>query len=357
MIYITTHHHVMNFGAELQAYALQNTLDSMGYDSRFIWLKGGPKPRSRTGLAGKAYDCMRVVCRRMNKKEIKAAEENFNAFCKTYHRTAAQYESFTALKEKPPKANVYISGSDQVFNPVHLNPEFFLQFGEKKVKRISYAGSVAVNDVPPEKKEKFREYLSCFDRLSIRESASEGLIKEYYDKPVAVHVDPSFLVEKSHWEKLCSQSMRKRLKKPYILVYTLYRPVWLNEYLKRLKKELGYEIVTLQFDTYRNLYSTKTVRSAGPREFLELVKNAEMVLSSSYHGCVFSAIFRKPFYAIVNPNSPARIQSMLKLFRLEDRILTPETKVDFDMDYNFFEETLPKETEKAKKYLKEAIEG
>lgn len=357
MIYITTHHRAINFGAALQSYALQNTLKGMGYDSRLILLQEEKKKMKKIGFKGRILGVLQGLYKVSRKKEIKTGLKNFSFFCEKYHKTTEIYESFEALQKNPPKGDVYISGSDQVFNPVSLNPAFFLQFGEKDVKRISYAASVSVKEVPKEKEEAFQSYLECFDRVSIREKMSVPLVEEYYKKSVKVHVDPSYLVLEEKWKELSVESKKKPLKKPYILVYVLYRPSWLNAYLKKLKKETGYDIVTIQYSSYRNLYSTKTVRDAGPLEFLNLIRGAEMVISSSYHGCVFSTIFRKPFYAVVNPASPARIRSMLELFHLEDREISKETKADFKIDYSCFEEILPGEQTRAKEYLKEAIEG
>lgn len=357
MIYITTHHHVLNFGATLQSYALQETLQTMGHDSRLILLRDEREKKPPKALKKRVRYYFQKLYRFLHRRAVLKGEETFNTFFLKYHKTTPQYESFAALKKNPPKGEVYLSGSDQVFNPAGIEPVFFLQFGDKDTKRISYAGSVSVQNVPENAKEVFRRYLADFDRLSIRESESLPLISAYYDKNVEVHVDPSYLLAKEEWEKLCADSERKPFKKPYILVYVLYRPLWLNDYLKKLHKETGYEIVTVQYDMYRRIYGTKTVRDAGPLDFVNLIRGAEMVIASSYHGCVFSTIFRKPFYAVVNPKSPARIRSMLKLFRLTDRELSEETTADFNVDYTYFEEALPKEIARAKKYLKEAIEG
>ncbi|MBQ7037059.1 MAG: polysaccharide pyruvyl transferase family protein [Clostridia bacterium] len=357
MIYITTHHRTKNFGACLQSYALQKTLDSMGYDSRLILLRDERDKKPPKALKKRVRHYFLKLYRFFHRRTILKGEEAFNEFFLKYHKTTSPYENFATLQKNPPKGEVYLSGSDQVFNPTDVKPLFFLQFGDKNTKRISYAGSVSVQNVPENAKEIFRRYLSAFDRLSIRESESLPLVNAYYDKNVEVHVDPSYLLAKEEWEKLSAESRRTPLKKPYILVYILYRPLWLNAYLKKLYKETGYEIVTVQYDTYRRIYGTKTVRDAGPLEFLKLIRDAEMVISSSYHGCVFSSIFKKPFYAVVNPASPARIHSMLQLFHLTDRVLSAETKPAFEIDYTYFEEVLPKEIEKSKRYLKEAIEG
>ena len=96
---------------------------------------------------------------------------------------------------------------------------------------------------------------------------------------------------------------------------------------------------------------------AGPCEFLDLVYNASAIISSSFHGCVFATIFRKPFYAIANPAAPARIESLLEVFHLEDRMMNAPREMDFNIDYEYMERKLVDEVEKARDYLISSITG
>ncbi len=357
MIYITTHHRAINYGAALQSYALQQALFSMGYNNKLILVDNEPSPVAPKGFILRMYGYYQKAYRCIHKRKIEKEIGRFKNFFENYHITTEKYDNFEDLQKRPPKDGVYLSGSDQVFNPINIHPHFFLQFGDSHTKRISYAASVNVSEIPREKQSVFREYLSAFDALSIREQYSVPLIQQYYNKDVNVHVDPSFLLEQSAWEGLRSSAMTKWTKKPYILVYAIYRPKWLSKYLRKLHAETKCQIIVISYGSYLRFYKNHYIKEAGPQEFLELVSNAKMVLSSSYHGVVFASIFRKPFYAMVNPDAPARIMSLLDLFHLQDRVLTPETKLDFNIDYSFMESKLPKEVERAKKYLKEAIEG
>ncbi len=140
-------------------------------------------------------------------------------------------------------------------------------------------------------------------------------------------------------------------------MYALYWEKQMNDVLKKLKKESGFDIVLLSYGGYRTVYHDICINSAGPREFLGLISNAEFVVSSSFHGSVFSIIYEKPFYSFVNPSLPDRIVSLLKTFNLEDRQITEYKSMSNTIDYKNVKRILAEEVEKSKNYLKTAIEG
>lgn len=356
-VYITTHHRVINFGGVLQAYALQAFLGIVGHDSELVLIKNKKMKKKATGIKGQIYKMLQFGYKTLHFYEIKQCKKNFNRFFEKYHKTTREYSNMEDLRNNPPTDGIYLSGSDQVFNPLNDKPHFFLQFGPKEIKRVSYAASVSVKSVPKSREAEFENALSGFDAVSIRESYSKELVEKYCKKDVNVHIDPSYLLNTEDWKKVSDDKIASKLKKPYILVYALYKPKWLNGYLQKLKKETGYDIVLVSYGNCLFLKSDKYVKSAGPAEFLGLIENAAMVVSSSYHGCVFSSIFRKPFYAIVNPDSPARIMSMLELFGLEERVLNTEKSVDLNVDYTKFEARLKEEQKRSEIYLKKVLEG
>ncbi len=355
-VYIATYHREINFGAALQAYATQQILKGLGYENELIAFKNvlevESKPKDIKGMINKIYN-------KIHSKEIAKGLERFNDFFKNYHKITKEYENFKDLENNPPydkNGTTYLSGSDQVFNVTTMLPEFFLQFGSENVRKISYAASVGINKIPQEKEKKLEEYLKAFDFISIREEASKKLLQQYTDKDIEVNIDPTYLLDKKEWEKLQNIDYIQCMKKPYILVYALYNPKWLGKTLKKIHKQTGYEIVLISNKGYRPMYKNVCIMDAGPLEFLSLVANAKGVISSSFHGCVFSTIYRKPFYAVINPSSPDRINSLLEKFGLLDRILDQnKEKFDFAIDYNFFEKQLKKEKERTYEYLKKAI--
>lgn len=357
-IYIATYHNAINFGAQLQSYALQKCLSDMGYDNELIAIKSH-KATVNKSVKAKIKRCMNFIYNIIHGHAIKKSVQLFEDFAEKYHKTTKEYESYEQLKSNPPTGNaVYLSGSDQVFNPIAMKPEFFLQFGDKATRRISYAASVAVNAVPKGKEEIFKKYISDFDEISIREKDSVKLLESYTDKAINVNIDPCLLMDKSEWEKISNEKIVERLKnKPYVLVYTIYRAEWISKQLKKIKEQTGWKIVQISNGGLTRTYHDVNIIDAGPSEFLGLLKHAEMVVSSSYHGCVFAQIYRKPFYAILNPDAPGRIKSMLELFGTENRTLHENDKITLDTDYTYMDKKLKEEQKKSLHYLKKAIEG
>lgn len=352
-VYISTYHREINYGAALQAFAIQSYLKKLGYDSELIafkQLETKSKVRNIKDLVNCFYNFF-------HRKEIAKGYENYAEFFSTYHKTTKNYDDYEHLLSEPPVDGIYLAGSDQIFNVISLQPYFFLQFGPPKVKRISYAASIGISQIPQEKEEKFREYLQSFDCLSIRECKSKDLIERYTDKEINVNLDPTYLVDRCIWERMKKDTVTKKIRGPYILVYAMYNPPWLNEALKRIHKQTRHQIVLLSTKGLRLLYRNICVMEAGPCEFLDLVYNASAIISSSFHGCVFATIFRKPFYAIANPAAPARIESLLEVFHLEDRMMNAPRDMDFNIDYEYMERKLVDEVEKARDYLISSITG
>ena len=348
MIYIATYHSDINYGAALQSYALQTYLKKLGYDSEFIDIK-----YSRKTQAKDLRSCLNGVYNKLNSRAIYEGRKNFYDFFADNHKVTRVYNGYEDLVNNPPEGRVYISGSDQVFNPYASHPEFFLNYGDRETRRISYAASIGVNQIPADKKDEFYKKLQAFDAISLREESSAVFLKGHYNGKININIDPSMLIDKYEWNSVRHEY---KMDKPYILVYAIYKPKWLGRKLFEIHKKTKLDVVLLSYGGIRPIYRNKTIFDAGPAEFLSLVDNAEMVISSSYHGCVFSAIYEKPFYAVVNPQSPDRITSFLKLFDLESRVLNMDTIINFSVNYSNFQNRLNEERARSKDYLLQNIE-
>ena len=343
---IITKHSAYNFGAMLQAYALQKTIQDLGANSKIIDLK---QPRPTTKWSWKAPSGMlRNFFFWLHKKEILQGFSKFEDFIDEYPKTKS-YHSEWDLYTDVPEADIYLAGSDQVWNPLKISEAAFLRFAPTNKVRASYAASLGISYMPQGTRNLVTEYLKDFDKISVREQTGCTLLSELTEKEVEVNIDPTLLRTKAEWEMLATPS---RITKPYILCYILYRPNWLNKWLKQIHKKTKKDIVVVSSDVYRNIYHNRTVRDAGPKEFLGLIQGADFVISSSFHGVALSIANEKPFYAVVNPNSPSRITDMLKTFNLESRIITNKSCLDFsEVDYQRVEKFRIHEKEKALRYL------
>ena len=356
---ITTYHNSINFGAALQSYALQQTLTKIGVENKLLLMES-KKKKTKYNVKNFVKSRLNGLYNLVHAKKIAVGQKRFLDFFENWHNSTDKYKSFDELLKNPPKADAYISGSDQVFNPISLNPAFFLQFGDKETKRISYAASLGVKKIPEGKKEEFKRFVDVFDKISLREKMAVEEFEKVTGITPEVNIDPSFLLSKDEWKSVESDLCAKEIKKPYILVYAIYNPKWLSKTLFDLNKKTGYEIVLVSYKGFPTIYHNKCVMTAGPREFLGLIQNAKMVISSSFHGNVFAMIYKKPFYAVVNPDAPDRIMSLLKLFRMEERQIKPTDKAEemnFSIDYAGFDKILEAETKRSEDYLKNTLFG
>lgn len=336
-------------GSVLQAQALQETLNTIGVksavlrkrevvDVRKIFLEA----KTIKQAVATAIDWLDLA--NMGKRKRKN-EEYIARKIRNY-----VFEKYEDVFVNIPQADVYIAGSDQIWNPRIDRPDFFLQYVEESSKCISYAASLGVSVLPKEQCEQFTEKFRKFSHISVRESdmvqTLEGLVPV---KPV-VHIDPTLLKTPEEWRK---DSKEYKVRKPYILVYPIFWKREFNSELKELHKRTGCDIISIHYGV-RNIYCTKQIQDVDPGEFIWLVDHAEGVVTSSFHGVAFSIIFNKKFSAVINPQSPSRIQSLLGLLG----ITTPEIAgccSDFDVDYAAVNRKIKLEKERSLDYLRSAI--
>ncbi len=349
---IITKHSAYNFGAMLQAYALREKVSDLGAECSIIDLRQ-KKPNTLSSWLNSA-GAIRNFSFLLHKNEILEGHKRFETFIDNYVKTE-RYDSSWDLRKDIPDADVYIAGSDQVWNPLSINDAFFLRFVPKEKIKASYAASMGISYIPEGTKSILNEYISDFDYISVREKTAKEMLSEITDKDVEVNVDPVFLLDENRWKEL---GKNPNLKKPYILCYVLYRPAWLNDWLRKLHKETGKQIVVVTSDSYRNIYHNKMIRNAGPLEFLGLLQNADFVVSTSFHGVALSIANKKPFYAAVNNNAPSRISDLLSLMKLEDRIITEKSDTVLkDLNYDETDKILESQREKSTQYLKKLIKN
>jgi len=346
---LITKHSSHNFGAMLQAYALQQTIKTI-YDCKIIDYRpnnGGNKFKKINSMSNIVNNIFTLLFH----FQLKKGYERFNDFLKKEYDLTQRYNSIEELYKNIPFADTYVCGSDQIWNPLALNEVYFLKFAPKKSKKVSYAASMGISYLPDKSIQVFNDYLKNIDVISVRESNAKEIIKPLTNREIYINVDPVFLLEKEIWKKIESPI---NIQKPYILCYLLYRPGWINKALKKLHKNTGLDIVVVTTDAYRNIYHNKIVRNAGPKEMIWLINHAEFVVSSSFHGVALSIVNQKPFFAVVNPDSPARIRNILDVFGLQEReISTFEDIVFKEIDYSTVEIKCLDERRKALNYLKE----
>lgn len=365
---LITFHFAHHYGAQLQAYATMRAIRNLGKECEIIdfrlphttrtnkLFKASPNPRA---VASDAHTALHY-------KSFQTRYERFEAFVDTQMRLSPKrYTSFAELKADPPAYDVYVAGSDQIWNPFiyadrQFEPAFLLDF-VKEGRKISYAPSLGTPTLPAPYDEQLKGYLASFDALSAREDKGRGLIRAAAGREARVVLDPTLLLTGADWGEL---AVEPKYKDPYILCYCVSDPGEVAPYALALSERTGWPIVQLAGARRKIPGAKEVVFDAGPREFLGLFQHAACVCTNSFHGAVFSVQFSRPFFTSMSPKEKAnptasRIYSLLSRLGCADRVIgLPSTAdVEAPMDYDAIQKRLAEARADALAYLDAALEG
>ncbi len=314
--------------------------------------------KSQDSLVQKADDAFRIIRRRIRKNELleknKERKKAFNQFIdKNVKYTDKIYESTDDFSELADMYDCFVVGSDQVWNPYceGSNEFYYLTFAPE-AKRIAYAPSIAVNDIPEELENNYNEWLKGFNKLSVREDAGRKLIKEKFNLDAEVVCDPVFLLDRQQWESIAQDVP---VKGKYFATYFLgKKDILTKKYIKELEKKTGLKHI--------DIYTRDNPNSvfAGPEQFLGLIKNAEFLCTDSFHGTAFSIIFKTPMVIFDRKGAykmNSRIDSILKIAAIGNRDVALFREGDKDIcDIHFDGDgALEKLIGKSKEYLIDEI--
>lgn len=357
-----------NYGNRLQNYALQETLKSLGFEVETIMVerKRNNSVSNKTLIDKiKEKNIIELFSIMQNKVEKYLYKNKLN-----HHRTqifkdfSLRYiaeTDYSIFSQNIPKdiANQYdyfITGSDQVWNPNYTgaSPIEFLTFAPKN-KRISYAASFGISEIPAQHINNFRTWLSEMEHLSVREEAGAKIIKDLTGRDALVHVDPTMLLTKDEWLSI-SEIPSNKPKKPYLLTYFLGDiPNKRMNKLKEIARKNDLEIVHLAQIKDRIPYLS------GPSEFIDYINSASVFCTDSFHGAVFSILLNRPFIVFdregKTPSMNSRIDTLLNKFKLESRKIENikfNSQV-FEIDYSHIPPILEVERNKSLDYLKKAL--
>ena len=324
---LITFYHIHHYGAFLQACATQRAVESFGGSCEifnYYVNQNNDLFRKPTGLGSVAADAHTAL----HYAPLKARYERFERFAADHlHITQRHYESLEDLRQNAPAYDVYLSGSDQIWNPKifpngRFDPVYFSGFTQGR--KIAYAPSFGIPHVPDGMEEELREYLSHFSHISVREEQGRAIVEEITGKKVPVVLDPTLLLRQQEWAELSAPV--EDIPERYILCYCISRPGALEPYIQRLAEETGLPVVQLCGIRQKVHRHAQCIFSAGPAEFLGLFQRASYVCTNSFHGTVFSLQFEKPFFTAVAPMEMAapersRTYSLLSRLGLQDRII------------------------------------
>jgi hypothetical protein len=343
-----------NYGTVLQAYALQQVLIKNNISNLVINYK--PSFLSKLINLKNRKNIISLIQGRLtiylsdnaykNKMNLTRKNKKFLEFIENYIMLTEPIDTLRKIKNLNGSFEAYICGSDQIWTPAIYNPLYYLSFVKNKFKKISYAPSFGMSSIPKNKVNGIAKQLNNFKHISVRESSGANIIKDLINKDVEVVLDPTLLLTQSNWDEIASNITYNQ---EYLLCYFLSENEEYWKVANALADRYNYKIVILPITAESCKQSHELVDSAGPREFLGLIKNATFILTDSYHGGIFSIINKKDFYVfkrfsdnqITSQNS--RIYNLLKLFHIEDRLLNNKdneniNKLNVKIDVNRYVE-------------------
>lgn len=322
---VLTFHRADNWGAVLQAYALQQYLMMLGNDVDMIDYRCKPIESVYTPFLLKRYLGKKVwvgmrhlIFDLLVAGDVMRKHKKFEAFRRKYLKLSKAV--YDADEIKSLSYDIIITGSDQVWNKYLTGNDRTYFIPIKDVRKISYAVSMeykSLTDIS-DNREYYKSMLSTYTAISVREKAIADKLKAIGVHNVQMTCDPTLLLTKKEYLQLIRKAPHRSYGK-YILVYHLAYSADLGALAKYISQQTGFEIVHVhtQFKTRRQKLE---IQDFGPVELLSLINDAEYIVTTSFHAVAFSFILEKQFYAVKTAFSN-RIENILQCMKMEDRLL------------------------------------
>ena len=336
-----------DYGGMLQAFATQRFLEKQGIDSdaiNFDNVKGDISRRKWKYFLSNMMDISivkeksRLIEKKIRQKtnarlkaQMAERDNAFDKFCTSHFKVSRPFDSWDDMAESSQKEyDAVIVGSDQLWLPSNVMADYYtLNWVPEKVKKIAYATSFGIGNIPQKYKEMYRQYLIRIDYLSARETSGQEIISELTDRSVPLVNDPALLLDANGWDEVIKD--KPIINDKYIFCYFMGDNPEQRDFVKRLAKEKGLKIVALlhldQFIETDEHYADYTPWDISPDDFVNLIKYAEYVCTDSFHGTVFSIIYSRNFFTFKRFNKKAslstntRITSLLTRVGLMDRLV------------------------------------
>ena len=354
---IITFSHAVNYGAVLQTYALQHYLKTkLDVDAEIINYASDRMllPYKKHSLL---YYCkpkilastiLRNSCIRYNCEGFEKFRKEFISFSGELIRTKDELQNLND------KYDFFIAGSDQVFNIYCSNFDYnyLLEFVTNGKKKNSYSASLGITLIPEEYKSKYKELLAAYNMISVREHCSAEILEPVIGKKPVVTVDPTLLLNKNSWMEISEKV--DNLPQKYILLYMISEDREIIRAAKDLSREKGIEILYISDRLFKPM-GIRTLRKMSPGQWVFLFANAEIILTNSYHGIVFSCIFEKkfiPFFLKTNVQVNSRIKDFLNQYGISNLVCSnAEKKCECGYDVSYVKTLIEKDRAQSEEFL------
>lgn len=368
---VITLHTVDNYGSAMQTYATKRVLDELGYDVEFVdyWRKDNlPEYRAEQLLKSSTLQKFKFLWR-LNKFSRKAAISLLSLILKKrksvmqkflekhIQLTPYRYSSYDELKRNPPLADVYITGSDQVWNKIWnqgIDKAYFLDFAPAGKPRISFAASIGRNHLDEEEIPETMRLLKKYDAISVREQSAVNLLSSMGISSTLI-LDPTLMLGAEEWKQI---AVKVKYNRPYLLIYQLNPNSQMDRYAEKLAQKKGWDVVRIGFGATDKRKSGTCIVLPSVERFLGLFFGARCVLTDSFHATAFSLNLGIDFISVMPPRFGTRIESILELTGTSARLLKSfnDFKIcEISIDKEYVDNVLEQERQKGILFLKENL--
>ncbi len=341
---ITHYYKSLNYGGSLQAYALCKILQEMGFEAEQISydMFGPDAPKGITHLL---KDILKSIKREIThfpqEQGWRKRRKKFYDFQDTVPHSTRVYHKEN-IGESTDCYDLFITGSDQVWNLQWYHPAFFLDFVPEGEKKIAYAASLGKTMLNEKEQEIFRQHLRDYRAISVREADAVEMVSSCTLVPVVHTLDPTMLLTVGQWDEICAERI---VSEPYIFCFLLGDGVQERQVVRDFAQKTGLKIVFLPHFpcTFRRAdegFADIPLYDISPAEFISLIKYADYICTDSFHATVFSNLYKKSYFVFdrnAAKNMHSRILSLLELFGSEERFLNQVHQMNGDYMMNLKE--------------------
>ena len=349
-----------NYGSALQTWALHQAIKKMGYSPVLVdYCPDILADKDPLNPYKNMWD-QTEEAKRMVELTIPAIRENYRKFDTFYHdefdRTRKKYTShnFNDIMEDE-NLDGFVCGSDTIFCPDEFGFDdgYYANYPVMKKKAVSYAASFGDPHFTEETYSILNDRIKNFLALGIRENQMIPYLKKHISVPVQRVIDPTLLLTAEEYEPIVAE--RKEEEK-YLLLYSRRHSFQMEEYAEKLAKKNNWKIVDISLRAINSERGHKMAYDAGVEEFLSLIKNAEYVVTNSFHGMIFSVQFRRPFVIFSREQCDNKIEELLTLFGISNRMMVTGNEDIHEIDYQFVHMNILDARVKSEIFLREELE-
>ncbi|SIS82902.1 polysaccharide pyruvyl transferase family protein [Salimicrobium salexigens] len=350
-----------NYGNRLQNYALEQILNKKGYYVETLWIN--PEQLQKISIKQKLKLLIKknIVLFLFKKEGNFTGRRKYKNFKKFSIHHLNEKKHFNKSNDLPKRVadtfDYFIVGSDQVWNPFYTNSSnlYHLSFAPPQ-KRIAYAASFGISELPDDYKTVVQTYLPFFKNISIREEEGAKIIKELTGNDVPIVLDPTLLLNREEWETIAIAPKNKPVR-DYLVTYFLGSISEEKQmYIEKMSQKYNLKVIELAKKSDKDFYDTD------PSGFVDLIKDASLLLTDSFHGTVFSILFETPFIVFERENKHgsmrSRIDTLLRVTELESRNIENINNFDevLNINFSYAKSQLESEKNKSLDYLEKALD-